>query len=117
MEPMREQIAENIRKFRKQKGMSADEVGKIVGKSGKTISAWERGQGQPDADELVSLCLLFGVGISDFYSSVPSGSDGLTPEEQKLMSLLPYLNSTGIARLIEEAEMMSESSRYGSQGR
>lgn len=38
-----------------------------VGKSGKTISAWEVGHGQPDADVMIKLCRLFGVDIADFY--------------------------------------------------
>lgn len=38
-----------------------------VGKSGKTVSAWEVGHGQPDADAMIKLCRLFGVGIADFY--------------------------------------------------
>ena len=39
----------------------------VVGKSGKTISAWEVGHGQPDADAMIKLCRLFGVGIADLY--------------------------------------------------
>ena len=67
MEPVRRCIAENIKKFRAGKGLSVDYVGTVVGKSGKTVSAWEVGRGQPDADEMVALCRLFDVDIADFY--------------------------------------------------
>lgn len=67
MEPVRRCIAENIKKFRNGKGLSVDDVGAVVGKSGKTVSAWEVGHGQPDADAMIKLCRLFGVDIADFY--------------------------------------------------
>ncbi len=35
--------------------------------SGKTISAWEVGIGQPDADKLVELCKNYGARIAGFY--------------------------------------------------
>lgn len=64
---IREILAHNLKVFRKRCGYSVDQVGAAVGKSGKTISAWETGRGQPDADKLIELCKLFGVSISDFY--------------------------------------------------
>lgn len=67
----REYMAKKLKELRNGKGMSVDEVGERVGKSGKTISAWEVGRGQPDADKLIELCQLFGVSISEFYQEVP----------------------------------------------
>lgn len=64
---VREVLAHNLKVFRKRCGYSVDQVGAAVGKSGKTISAWETGRGQPDADKLIELCMLFDVSVSDFY--------------------------------------------------
>lgn len=50
MDTIRDKIANNIKRFRLSSGMNVDEVGAYVGKSGKTVSAWEVGRGQPDAD-------------------------------------------------------------------
>lgn len=71
MEPIRTHIAAKLKELRKQSGMNVDQVGNAVGKSGKTISAWEVGRGQPDGDELIALCRLFGAHISDFYGVKP----------------------------------------------
>ena len=60
-------IAAGLKAARKSAGMNVDEVGAALGKSGKTISAWEVGRGQPDADELIMLCRLLGVHLRDFY--------------------------------------------------
>lgn len=108
MEPIREQLAANIRKFRKEKGLSVDEVGAAVNKSGKTISAWERGQGQPDADELISICVLLGVGIADMYSAKKEKPTNLADEEAKLLALYRSMNNKGRERLLDEAEMLAK---------
>lgn len=80
----REYMAARLKEFRNAKGMSVVEVGKLVGKSDKTISAWEVGRGQPDADMLVRLCQIFEVEISDFYQKT-SESMSLTPNEERLV--------------------------------
>ena len=67
MGEIRDNIAKGLKDARKKKGMNVDEVGRAIGKSGKTISAWEVGRGQPDGDELVNLCKLFEVPLSQFY--------------------------------------------------
>lgn len=81
----REYMAAKLREFRKASGMSVIEVGKAVGKSDKTISAWEVGRGQPDADMLVHLCQLYSVDISDFYHE-PNETLILTQDEERLIT-------------------------------
>lgn len=56
MEPGRAYLAKRLREIRQLHNESVNEVGKAVSKSGKTISAWEVGRGQPDADSLIKLC-------------------------------------------------------------
>ena len=67
MERVRRCIADNIKKFRLEKDLSVEDIGNAIGKSGKTVSAWEVGRGQPDADTMIRLCRLFDVDIADFY--------------------------------------------------
>ena len=97
-------IAENLRAFRKKAGLSADEVGKCVGKSGKTIYAWESGRGEPDGEELILLCKLFGVKFSDFYGNEykyafvsldEKSKDTLSDDESELVDLYRLLPRKG----------------------
>lgn len=74
MDSVRMQIASKLKSFRKEAGLNVDQVGAKLGKSGKTISAWEVGRGQPDGDQLIILCRLFGKKISDFYGIEPDVS-------------------------------------------
>ncbi len=57
----RETIARVLRKLRLQSGLTANEVGAMIGKSGKTVNAWENNRGQPDADMLMNLCDIYNV--------------------------------------------------------
>lgn len=41
--------------------MTTIEVGKLVGKSDRTVSAWENNRGQPDAEMLMKLCDIYHV--------------------------------------------------------
>jgi transcriptional regulator with XRE-family HTH domain len=55
------EIAATLKRLRAKSKLTADEVGAILGKSGKTVNAWENGRGQPDADTLIALSDIYGV--------------------------------------------------------
>ena len=57
----REFIAQKLKELRQKSGLTADEVGKRIGKSGKTVNAWENNRGQPDAEILIALCDIYEV--------------------------------------------------------
>lgn len=64
----RDYMAQKLREAREAKGLTQKEVGDAVGRSFRTVSAWERSDGaQPDADMLIMLCVLYEVPISYFY--------------------------------------------------
>ena len=57
----RKYIAAVLKRLRVQSGLTAKEVGEKIGKSGKTVSAWENNHGQPDAEILLQLCDIYNV--------------------------------------------------------
>lgn len=57
----REHIAKVLKKLRIESGLTAKQVGEMIGKSGKTVSAWENNHGQPDAELLIALCDIYNV--------------------------------------------------------
>lgn len=75
---IREVMARRLRLYRERAGMSGLEVGAAIGKSSKTVYAWESGRTQPDADTLIRLCRLYGVSISDFYTEKDSDGDSFS---------------------------------------
>lgn len=103
MNEIRAQIAKNIKRFRTDCGMNVDEVGAAVGKSGKTVSAWEVGRGQPDADTLIELCKLFRVEITDFYGH----EQQVDESEKSLLDLYRSMSADGRKSLIAIAETLA----------
>ena len=111
MKEVRRILASNIQRFRKAQGLSVDEVGERVGKSGKTISAWEVGRGQPDADDLITLCRLFDVDISDFYGEF-SSTEQLTEAESNLVHIYRELDEPSKDALCACAEAFRRANRF-----
>lgn len=105
MTTIREQIAQNIKRFRTDRHMNVDEVGAAIGKSGKTVSAWEVGRGQPDADTMIMLCRLFSVDISDFYGF--EAAEQSSESESKLVDLYRSMTQDGQRTLLAIAETLS----------
>ena len=73
---VREALAAKLKQFRKQANLSTKEVGAAVGKSDKTISGWEHGRGQPDAEMLFLLKDVFKIQSMDqFFPASPNAID------------------------------------------
>ena len=100
----REYMAAKLKEFRNAKGLSVVEVGRLVGKSDKTISAWEVGRGQPDADMLVRLCEIFEVNISDFYRDSGDGEIHLSQEEDRLVTAYRSLDENQQTTVLDMVE-------------
>ena len=64
---VREVMAKRLKNLREAAGLTAQEVGDKVGKSAKTIYAWENGRGQPDADLLIKLSKSYNAKVNDFF--------------------------------------------------
>ena len=57
---------ENLYQFRKEKGLSQEELGDIIGVSRQAVSKWETGERSPDLNNLVALCKEFDKTFEDF---------------------------------------------------
>lgn len=58
-------IGENIRRLRRQRDLTQEEVAAHLGISPQSISKWERGDGYPDITMLPSLANYFGVSVDE----------------------------------------------------
>jgi transcriptional regulator with XRE-family HTH domain len=86
-------IAEMLKEYRKINHLSVDEVAqylrtKHVDIATKTIYGWESGQTQPNADNLMHLCRLYGIEdiLATFgYQSVRHPLSPISQKEQELI--------------------------------
>lgn len=67
---------DNIRNFRKQKGMNQHELGEKMDVSAVSVSKWERGQTQPDIETLQKMADLFDTTIDEICGHQMKPDDG-----------------------------------------
>lgn len=83
----RERIARKLKQLRQKSGLTADEVGAKIGKSGKTVNAWENNRGQPDAEILIELCDIYNVDdILKEFREYKTESISLSSHEKKVIT-------------------------------
>lgn len=78
-----------VRAYREAAGMTQQELAKAIGKSFRTIQAWERDQSYPNAESIWKLCEVFGTDPNDLLGwwdehARPDAPD-LTPEEAEVL--------------------------------
>ena len=111
----REHIANVLKRLRKAKGYTADQVGELIGKSGKTVNAWENNHGQPDAEMLMMLCDIYEVkDILNEFRETPNKKTPppLTAEENRLLEAFGKLNQNGKQEAVNRVEELTEISKY-----
>ena len=101
---LRETLPLRLRQLRKEKNLTTIDVGKIIGKSDRTISAWENGRGQPDADTLLELCKIYG--ISSISELVGENATVLSDDEMQLIAAYRNISTQGKKYLWETLEMV-----------
>lgn len=78
-------IAQNLKKYRQKKGLTIREAGDLLGKSNQTISAWEQGRGQPDAEMFLKLCEIYEVPSVSLFFGEQQPEPELTIDERELL--------------------------------
>ena len=101
-------LAAKLKEYRERAGLTIQEAGDAIGKSSKTVSAWEHGRGQPDADMLFILCKLYKIESISVFFGMDEGSALLSKEEETLLYLFRLLNASGQTLAIETLKTFSE---------
>ena len=55
---------DNLNKYRKQKGLSQEELAFRLGVSRQSVSKWESGQSTPELERIIEIADLFGISLS-----------------------------------------------------
>ncbi len=94
---MKLNIGPNIRKYRKEKGMTQEQLAEYLGVSSQAVSRWESGTTYPDLELIPVLSNLFGVSIDVLFD---------LKEHQKEQAAMEAL--TELAKLSYEKEPNAE---------
>lgn len=67
------ELANRLVQFRKESGLSQEEVAEKIGVSRQAVSKWERTEASPDTDNLIALASLYGVSLDSLvFGSQPA---------------------------------------------
>ena len=105
---MYQTLGKRIRKLRKNKGLTQEELGKLVNKGESTVRTWELDRSQPSPDTLCLLCGIFNttpnflLGWDNPFASPPLSLLLLTELIQSIEQKYPDMSSQKKATLIFE---------------
>ncbi len=78
-----------LRRYREERGLTQSELAKAIGKSFRTVQAWEREESFPNAEMIWKLCEVFGTDPNDFlgwYEEHPrADAPALTRDESEIV--------------------------------
>ena len=83
---MENKLAENIRSYRKNRGLTQEQLAERLGITLGTVSKWERGSSEPDLGFLMDLAELFQVSVDALIGFSMRGNDA--DEEAERIKLL-----------------------------
>ncbi len=100
-------ISEKIHKLRKDKGISQEKLGELLGVSRQTVYKWESGFIEPNKENIKALCKIFNVSKDYFYEE-PLSSDAKSEvaateikiKKNKKLVIFTVLNSVVLFLLV-----------------
>lgn len=104
-----------LKMYRKQAKMSQAELAAMLGVSARTVGAWERGENQPDADQIWRCAEALGLSPNEIYGWVsqddsratPTNQDSTDSMERQLIDAFRSMNVSGKASLVAVARSLA----------
>jgi transcriptional regulator with XRE-family HTH domain len=83
-------FAEKLQNYRKQKGMSQENLAEAIGVSRQAVSKWESGQSYPETEKMIALCELFQVSMDHLVRGEPAEQREQLPLEPNWLAATRY---------------------------
>lgn len=114
---VRDEIAKNLRFYRKKNGLTQKALAEKLDLKSSSISNWETGVNSIDIDTLHLVCVILSISINDMFGvlanqSLTQTTEILSSNQQQLLNNFDQLNTEGQERLLETSEDMLELERY-----
>lgn len=113
-----------LRRYREERGLTQSELAKAIGKSFRTVQAWEREESFPNAEMVWKLCEVFETDPNDFlgwYEEHPrADTPALTRDESEIVGCYRASTPARKASLMQTARdsavMSKEVAESGAPG-
>lgn len=56
-----------LAKLRKERKLTQEELGELLGINGKSVSKWERGITRPNVENILKICVLFRISSDELF--------------------------------------------------
>ena len=81
-------FADNLKKLRKRRNISQEQLAEKVGVSRQSVSKWETSEAYPEMNNILELCKIFKCNISDLVNDKMVDIDSL--DEEVKMSVVKF---------------------------
>ena len=81
-------IGERIKAYRKEKGLSQEQMAEALNVSRQAITKWESGKGLPDIENLIGLSRTFGVSLDEMVGEEASFQEKIGDQKRKRINAL-----------------------------
>ena len=95
---MKYEIGNRIRLYRKESGLTQEQLADKINVSKSRVSNWEQGINRPDADILADICRALNVSPSNLLD-VHLSADDLNDRERKIIQA--YRNKTEVQQAVD----------------
>ena len=95
---MKYEIGNRIRKYRKESGLTQEQLAEKIGVTKSRVSNWEQGINRPDADIIGNICRALNVSPSDLLD-VHLTDDELNAHEKKVIRA--YRNKEDLQQAVD----------------
>lgn len=75
------EIANRLYEYRKNMGLTQEELAEKIGVSRQAVSKWERSEASPDTDNLIELSKVYGVSLDELLKGKETADNTQTKEE------------------------------------
>lgn len=100
-------FAENLRKFRNEKGLTQMELADLCNISPKTLSSYETGRTEPNLGEIIKLCDVFNCSIAALTGTKEREASTISIDD--IVLKLQDLDEDKLKRLLTTIETILES--------
>lgn len=99
-------IGNFLKKLRKEKGITQEQLAEILNVSGRTVSRWETGNNMPDISILVDIADYYDISIPEIISGERK-SEMMNEEERKIAKTMADYATTEKEKIFKEMKFQS----------
>lgn len=104
-------VGENIRKYRKMRGMTQQQLGDAIGVRDNTISQYEKGRNAPEQNRIYAIAEVLNVSVGDFFPETTTSKEESFVKALMLSEGLSDQDREYLQSLIEKAHSLDEQAR------